>query len=54
MEESGIVSLDEASEAGIDVYDQERINEVIVLSPFDEDDLNKNYGNILFKPCLGL
>jgi hypothetical protein len=45
--------LDEADEAGIDVYDGERIDEVLVLTPVAQADPLTGPPDILFKDCLG-
>ncbi len=50
MEEAGTVSFDEAQEAGIDVYGQGRVDEVIVLTPAQR--IPAGTTNILFRDCL--
>ncbi len=49
MEEAGMVTLDEAEEAGIDVSGQGRVDEVIVLTPAPKP--AKGTTNILFRDC---
>ncbi|MCL5278990.1 MAG: hypothetical protein M1376_03675 [Planctomycetes bacterium] len=50
MEEAGTVSFDEAQEAGIDVYGQGRVDEVILLTPAQK--IPASTTNILFRDCL--
>jgi hypothetical protein len=52
MEEKGMMTLDQAQEAGIDVYEHGRVDEVIVLTPAAEP--AKDTTNILFHNCLQL
>lgn len=54
MEEEGVVDLEEAEEAGIDVFDGQRVDEVIVLTPLPEDREPPEGLNFLFKECVGL
>ncbi len=49
MEESGMMTLDDAQEAGIDVYGKARVDEVIVLTPAPKP--AKGTTNILFRDC---
>jgi len=50
MEDAGLTTLDEAQEAGIDVYGKGRVDEVIVLTPAPQP--AKDTTNILFRGCL--
>ncbi len=50
MESSGMVTFDQAQEAGIDVYGQGRVDEVIVLTPAQK--VPAGTTNILFRYCL--
>jgi hypothetical protein len=50
MESAGMVTFDQAREAGIDVYGQGRVDEVIVLSPAQR--AADGTTNILFRYCL--
>lgn len=44
--------LEAASEAGIDVYDGERVDEVLVLTPAAEAAPLDATGDVLFRECL--
>jgi hypothetical protein len=50
MEEAGMVAFDEAQEAGIDVYGQGRVDDVLVLTPAQK--IPAGTTNILFRYCL--
>ncbi len=50
MEDAGMVAFDAAQEAGIDVYGQGRVDEVIVLTPAQKPAAGTT--NILFRNCL--
>ncbi len=50
MESAGMVTFDQAREAGVDVYGQGRVDEVIVLTPAAKAPAGTT--NILFRYCL--
>lgn len=50
MEEDDIANLDEADEAGIDVYEDGRVDDVIVLTPTDR--VSAGEANVLFRSCI--
>ena len=54
METEGVVSLDDADEAGIDVYEDGRIDEVIVLTPIADTAPLENAPSGLFLECFGI
>jgi hypothetical protein len=54
MQRARIADLEEAEQAGIRVRDHERVDEVIVLTPLEQDDLRPKGLNFLFKECVGL
>ena len=50
MEDAGVVTFEQAQEAGIDVYGQGRLDEVLVLTPAAKAPAGTT--NILFRYCL--
>lgn len=51
MEVEGVADLEEAMEAGVKIWDGERVNDVIVLTPLDSAD-DATEGGILFRECI--